>query len=58
MDNKPFPAKKVIALDEEAHQDSRLAADFDKENDWTKDVIERRSAWLLGVFRDEFDIHA
>jgi hypothetical protein len=58
MDNKPFPDKKAIALEEEAHKMSRLAADFENEVDWNKNIIERRSAWLLNVFREEFDVHA
>jgi len=56
MDNKPFPEKKALVLEAGAHKKSALAADFEREDDWTKDIIQRRSRWLLNTFCAEFDV--
>jgi hypothetical protein len=52
------PVKKELAIEDEAHRLSLLAKDFSNETDWNKDIIERRSRWLLGIFCDELDISA
>ena len=58
MSNKSFPGKKTIAIEQEAHKMTKMAACFEAETEWTKDVIDRRTAWLAGVFCEAFDIHA
>ena len=58
LGNRIYASKRKLMLEYGVPAQSHLAADIARETAWTREVIERRSRWLLKVFCDTFDVHA
>ena len=58
LGNRVYTAKRDLLRKAGVPARSKLAADIAQDTFWTRDVIARRSKWLLAVFCDTFDVHA
>ena len=58
LGNLTYPNKRKLMQQYGVPAQSPLAADIAIEKNWTREVIARRSKWLLQVFCDTFDVHA
>ena len=58
LGNQTYANKRALLLEHGVPQASPLAADIERETQWTRAVIERRSKWLFGLYCETFQIHA
>ncbi len=58
LGNLTYANKRRLMLDAGVPQRSPLAADIAKDTEWTREVIARRTKWLVQVYCDTFDVHA
>ena len=58
LGNRIYASKRKLMLEYGVPAQTHLAADLARETNWTREVIQRRSKWLLKVFCDTFDVHA
>ena len=58
LGNQIYANKRKLMLKHGLPAHSPLAADVARDTQWTREVIKRRSKWMLHVFCDTFQIHA